>query len=56
MGYDDQSPTYLIYFQDSQAVKKIRCVKFIENISSVAELSSTEQMSAEDDILMDTKL
>lgn len=28
VGYDCQSPAYLVYFSNNRAVKKIRCVKF----------------------------
>ncbi|XP_037789965.1 uncharacterized protein LOC119585366 [Penaeus monodon] len=46
-GYDNQSPTYLIYFLESLIVKKIRCDKFMENFPNVAEPPKDEQSSDE---------
>ena len=31
VGYDKQSPVYLIYFSETIAIKKVRCVKFINS-------------------------
>ena len=28
VGYNKQSPVYLIYFPETMAIKKVRCVKF----------------------------
>ena len=31
VGYDKQSPAYLIYFLEAMAVKEVRCVKFTDS-------------------------
>ena len=31
IGYDKQSPAYLIYFPETNIIKKIRCVKFTDS-------------------------
>ena len=35
VGYDKGSPAYLVYFPDSQIVKKVRCVRFMKEIHMV---------------------
>ena len=30
-GYDKQSTAYLIYFPETTAIKRVRCVKFIDS-------------------------
>ena len=30
-GYDKQSPAYMVYFQGTMAIKRVRCVKFIDS-------------------------
>ena len=34
VGYDKQSPAYLIYFPETTAIKKVRCVKFTDTHNS----------------------
>ena len=31
VGYDKQSPAYLIYFPETMAIKRVRCVKFTDS-------------------------
>ena len=31
VGYDKQSPAYLIYFPETTVIKRIRCVKFTDS-------------------------
>ena len=31
VGYDTQSPAYLIYFLETMVIKRVRCVKFIDS-------------------------
>ena len=31
VGYDKQSPSYLIYFLEMTAIKKVKCVKFTDS-------------------------
>ncbi|KAJ8050597.1 hypothetical protein HOLleu_03860 [Holothuria leucospilota] len=35
VGYDKGSPAYLVYFPQSQEVRKVRCVKFTGNVDNV---------------------
>src|SRR6201990_2347916 len=30
VGYDNESPSYLVYFPEQNNIKKVRCVKFTE--------------------------
>ena len=34
VGYDKQSPAYLIYFPETTAIKRFRCVKFTDSHNS----------------------
>ena len=39
VGYDKGSPAYLVYFPESRAVKRVRCVKFTNDFEGVIEMS-----------------
>ena len=39
VGYDKGSPAYLVYFPESRAVERLRCVKFRNDIDGVIEMS-----------------
>ena len=38
-GYDKGSPAYLVYFPESRAVKRVRCVKFTNDFDGVIDMS-----------------
>ena len=42
MGYDKQSPVYLICFQEIKANKRVRCVKFTDSYDNNLLLVSGE--------------
>ena len=46
VGYDKTSPAYLVYFPDSQTVKRIRCVSFTDRFN----VDQPAQSSLPDDI------
>ena len=46
VGYDKTSPAYLVYFPDSQTVKRIRCVNFTDRFT----VDQPAQTSLQDDI------
>ena len=46
VGYDKTSPAYLVYFPDSQTVKRIRCVSFTDRFN----VDQPAQSSLHDDI------
>ena len=50
VGYDKQSPAYLIYFPETKAIKRVRCVKFTDssNNSCLSEPGENEQMVLSD--------
>ena len=33
VGYDRDSPAYLVYYPESNKVERVRCVKFLDNFS-----------------------
>ena len=35
VGYDKQSPAYLIYFLETAAIKRVRCVKFTNSYDNI---------------------
>ena len=37
-GYDKQSPAYLIYFMETMAIKKVKCVKFTDSDDNNSQL------------------
>ena len=37
VGYDKGSPAYLVYFPETNVVKRIRCVKFTEKFERTNE-------------------
>ena len=39
VGYDKSSPAYLVFFPDSNVVKRVRCVKFTDEFDDVVEMS-----------------
>ena len=39
VGYDKGSPAYLVYFPESRAVKRLKCVKFTNDFDGVIEMS-----------------
>ena len=52
VGYDDQSPAYLVYFSDSQTVKRVRCVQFVNSSYKDIETINVDRDLGED-ILID---
>ena len=39
VGYDKGSPAHLVYFPESRAVKRVRCVKFTNDFDGVIKMS-----------------
>ena len=37
VGYDRSSPAFLVYCPQAKTVRKVRCVKFTENVDNVDE-------------------
>ena len=48
VGYDKQSPAYLIYFPETMVIKRVRCVKFTDSyeISSLLKPDDTENQES----------
>ena len=44
LGYDTESPAYLIYFPEQNDVKKNRCVKFTEKFTVVIFIMNTQSL------------
>ncbi|KAL7641208.1 UNVERIFIED_CONTAM: hypothetical protein RMT77_008346 [Armadillidium vulgare] len=42
VGYDNESPAYLVYFPEQKNIKKIRCVKFTEKFGQEEETHEFE--------------
>ncbi|KAL7645684.1 UNVERIFIED_CONTAM: hypothetical protein RMT77_002561 [Armadillidium vulgare] len=42
VGYDNESPAYLVYFPEQNNIKKVRCVKFTEKFGQEEEASEFE--------------
>ena len=42
VGYDSQSPAYLVYFPDKHDIKRVRCVKFSETLKMEEEQNDIE--------------
>ncbi|KAL7647578.1 UNVERIFIED_CONTAM: hypothetical protein RMT77_001178 [Armadillidium vulgare] len=42
IGYDNESPAYLVYFPEQNNIKKVRCVKFTEKFGQEEETSEYE--------------
>ncbi|KAL7636921.1 UNVERIFIED_CONTAM: hypothetical protein RMT77_012679 [Armadillidium vulgare] len=42
VGYDNESPAYLVYFPEQNNIKKVRCVKFTEKFGQEEETSEFE--------------
>ena len=49
VGYDKGSPAFLVYFPDSQIVRKVRCVKFTREPSVLQQPEFSDDESDEDD-------
>ena len=37
VGYNKQSPAYLIYFWETMAIKRVRCVKFTDSYDNSSQ-------------------
>ena len=46
VGYDKQSPAYLVYFPETKAIKGVRCVKFTDSYDN-SPLSKQEAEQTE---------
>ena len=48
VGYDKQSPAYLIYFPETMVIKRVRCVKFTDSyeISSLLKPDDTKNQES----------
>ena len=42
LGYDRESPAYLVYFPEENKVKRVRCVKFLEQRFYPSEMGEGE--------------
>ena len=42
IGYDKSSPAYLVYFKSKNQVKRVRCVKFCDNVVQKTEACAIE--------------
>jgi hypothetical protein len=43
VGYDKDSPAYLVYHPETNKVEKVRCVKFFDNFKTEPEASNDDQ-------------
>jgi hypothetical protein len=51
VGYDKDSPAYLVYHPETNKVEKIRCVKFFDNFKTEPEASNDDQ----DDLIVPSR-
>ena len=56
VGYDNQSPAYLVYFSDTQTVKRVRCVQFMSSSREETKLTTDGATLSEENIFLDTKV
>ena len=49
LGYDKGSPAYLVYFRESGAVRKIRCVRFTNKFEDSKDVYDNPESNIEED-------
>jgi len=42
VGYDNESPAYLVYFKESDTVRKVRCVRFTNRFDDISSVETSE--------------
>ena len=41
VGYDNESPAYLVYFKESDTVRKVRCVRFTNRFDDISSVETS---------------
>ena len=49
LGYDKGSPAYLVYFPESGAIRKIRCVRFTDKFEDSKDVHDNPELNIEED-------
>ena len=44
IGYDRRSPAYLVYFPDNQTIKRVRCVKFPNDLTLTQSQENSDEL------------